>query len=70
MFLVCSLLSTSLTQPITTCRFVEQWDDGDRHVEELIALVGDYATARSAYEEAVKRKARQAHHASAEGAGY
>jgi hypothetical protein len=29
---------------------VELWDDADRHVEELIALTGDYATARSAYD--------------------
>jgi hypothetical protein len=31
-------------------------DDADRHVEELIALIGDYATASSAYEEAIKRR--------------
>jgi len=24
---------------------VEQWDDGDSHVEELIALTGDYRVA-------------------------
>jgi hypothetical protein len=28
----------------------------DRHIEEVIALVSDYTTARSAYEEAVKRR--------------
>jgi hypothetical protein len=33
---------------------VEQWDDADSHVEELIALTGDYRVARAAYEEAVK----------------
>jgi hypothetical protein len=33
---------------------VEQWDDADRHAEELIALVGDYRVARAAFEEAVK----------------
>ena len=25
---------------------VEQWDDEDSHVEELIALTGDYRVAR------------------------
>src|SRR6478752_6503468 len=34
---------------------VEQWDDTDSHVEELIALTGDYRVARAAFEEAVKR---------------
>jgi superfamily II DNA or RNA helicase len=34
---------------------VELWYDHDRHIEEVIALVSDYTTARSAYEEAVKR---------------
>jgi hypothetical protein len=35
---------------------VEQWDDTDGHVEELIALTGDYRVARAAYVEAVKRR--------------
>jgi hypothetical protein len=35
---------------------VEVWDDKDSHIEELIALTSDYATAKSAYEEAVKRR--------------
>jgi hypothetical protein len=35
---------------------VEQWDDTDSHVEELIALTGDYPVARAAFEEAVKRR--------------
>jgi hypothetical protein len=35
---------------------VELWDEGDTHVEELIALTGDYGIARAAYEEAVKRR--------------
>jgi hypothetical protein len=35
---------------------VEQWDDSDTHVEELIALIGDYRVARVAFEEAVKRR--------------
>jgi hypothetical protein len=33
---------------------VEQWADSDSHVEELIALTGDYRVARAAFEEAVK----------------
>jgi hypothetical protein len=33
---------------------VEFWDDEDRHVEQLIALTGDYRVARAAFEEAVK----------------
>ena len=35
---------------------VEQWDDTDGHVEELIALTGDYRVARAAYVEAVKHR--------------
>ena len=35
---------------------VEVWDDKDNHIEEIIALASDYATAKSAYEEAVKRR--------------
>ena len=35
---------------------IELWDDNDSHVEELIALTGDYRVARAAYEEAVKRR--------------
>ena len=35
---------------------VEQWDDTHSHVEELIALTGDYRVARAAYEEAVKQR--------------
>jgi hypothetical protein len=35
---------------------VELWDDNDPHVEELIALTGDYRVARAAYAEAVKRR--------------
>ena len=35
---------------------VEQWDDANSHVEELIALTGDYRVARAAYEEAIKRR--------------
>jgi hypothetical protein len=35
---------------------VELWDDSDSHVEELIALTGDYRVARAAFDEAVKRR--------------
>jgi hypothetical protein len=35
---------------------VELWDDEDRHVEELIALTGDYRVAKAAFDEAVKRR--------------
>jgi len=36
---------------------VELWNDADSHVEELIALTGDYRVARAAFEEAVKGRA-------------
>jgi len=49
---------------------IELWDDADRHVEELIALAADFRTAQATYNDAVKAPAWQAHHASAEGAGY
>ena len=35
---------------------VELWDDADSHVEELIALTGDYRVARAAFDEALKRR--------------
>jgi hypothetical protein len=35
---------------------VELWDENDNHVEELIALTGDYGVARAAYEEAIRRR--------------
>ena len=35
---------------------VELWDEKDTHVEELIALTGDYGVARAAYEEAIRRR--------------
>jgi hypothetical protein len=35
---------------------VELWDDKDSHIEEVIALASDYATARGAFDEAVKRR--------------
>jgi hypothetical protein len=40
-----------------TCPFGSSFgDDKDSHIEEVIALASDYATAKSAYEEAVKRR--------------
>ena len=44
---------------------IELWDDGDRHVEELIALTADFTTAQATYNDAVKRRPGNA---SAEGA--
>jgi hypothetical protein len=41
-------------RPFDLPYMVEQWDGTDSHVEELIALTGDYRVARTAYEEAVK----------------
>jgi hypothetical protein len=41
-------------RPFDLPYIVEQWDDTDSHVEELIALTGDYRVARAAYEEAIK----------------
>ena len=38
---------------------VELWDDADSHVEELIALAGDFNVARAAFDEAVKRRPGQ-----------
>jgi len=35
---------------------IELWEDADQRIDEVIALVGDFATARSAYEEAVRRR--------------
>jgi hypothetical protein len=35
---------------------VELWDDEDRHIEELIALTGDYRVAKAAFDEAVKAR--------------
>jgi hypothetical protein len=35
---------------------VEVWDDQDRHIDELIALVADYSSAVGAFEEAGKRR--------------
>ena len=35
---------------------IELSDDADRHIEEVIALASDFASACGAYEEAVKRR--------------
>jgi hypothetical protein len=35
---------------------VEFWDDADAHVEELIALTGDYRVAKAAFDEAIKAR--------------
>jgi hypothetical protein len=35
---------------------VDVWDHKDSHIEEIIALTSDFATAKSAYDEAVKRR--------------
>jgi hypothetical protein len=32
---------------------VDVWDDKDTHIEEIIALTSDYATAKTAYEAVV-----------------
>lgn len=40
---------------------IEQWDDADSHVEELIALAGDYRVAGAAFDrEAQTRQDRDA----------
>ena len=35
---------------------IELWDHADRHIEEVIALASDFASACGAYAEAVKRR--------------
>ena len=35
---------------------IELWDEADRHIEEVIALAADFASACGAYDEAVKRR--------------
>ena len=57
MFLLCSHNGHMATgRPFDLPYMVEGWDDTDSHVEELIALTGDYRVARAAYEEAVKQR--------------
>jgi hypothetical protein len=56
MFLVCSPIVRWLGVIHDLPFRIELWDDADQHVDELIALTGDYGTAISTYEEAVKRR--------------
>jgi hypothetical protein len=35
---------------------IEVWDESDTCVEELVALIGDHAVARAAFEEAIRRR--------------
>jgi hypothetical protein len=46
----------AMRRPFALPYSVELWDDADSHVEELIALTGDYRVARAAFDEAVKRR--------------
>ncbi|MGA8688906.1 MAG: hypothetical protein WB662_03095 [Methyloceanibacter sp.] len=46
------MLANSIAQTASKALSSEQWDDGDRHVEELIALVGDFRVARAAFGDA------------------
>ena len=57
----------AMGQPFDLPYSVELWDDADSHVEELIALTGDYRVARAAFDEAVKN-ARSDRDAAAEDA--
>ena len=43
-------------RPFDLPYWVEVWDDNDQHIEELIALTGDYRVALAAYEEAIKHR--------------
>jgi hypothetical protein len=45
---------------------VELWDDENRHVEELIALTGDYRVARAAFRGGRQTQARSDRDAAAE----
>jgi hypothetical protein len=46
----------AMRRPFDLPYSVELWDDAESHVEELIALTGDYRVARAAFDEAVKRR--------------
>jgi hypothetical protein len=46
----------SWSHPFDLLYSIELWDDADSHVEELIALTGDYRVARAAFDEALKRR--------------
>ena len=49
-----SYFEMAMERPFDLPYPVELWDDEDRHVEELIALTGDYRVARAAFDKAVK----------------
>ena len=66
MFLFCS--HSGLCQGATRIFRIGLGDDADRHIEEVIALASDFASACGAYDEAVKRRPGKLN-ASTEGAG-
>lgn len=49
-----SHVAMAMGRPFDLPYSVELWDDADSHVEELIALTGDYRVAKAAFDEAVK----------------
>ena len=51
-----SPVKMAMGRPFDLPYSVELWDDNDSHVEELIALTGDYRVAKAAFDEAVKRR--------------
>jgi hypothetical protein len=51
-----SPVKMAMGRPFDLPYSVELWDDNDSHVEELIALTGDYRVAKVAFDEAVKRR--------------
>ena len=51
-----SHIEMAMGRPYDLPYSVELWDDADSHVEELIALTGDYRVARAAFDEAVRRR--------------
>ena len=46
----------AMGRPLDLPYSIELWDDTDSHVEELIALIGDYRVARAAFDEAIKER--------------
>jgi hypothetical protein len=56
MFLVCSHCFMASGHQFDLPFSAELWDEKDTHVEELIALIGDYGVLRAAYEEAIRRR--------------
>ena len=55
-FLFCSPIVMAMGRPFDLPYSVEVWDDNDQHIEELVALTGDFGIARAAYDEAIKRR--------------